>query len=67
MTGPAYIYREGQERYLPVKFSVRDRDLGSAILEARERVEREVALPRGYRLELVGEFNNMQGRWRASP
>ncbi|KQU31956.1 cytochrome C peroxidase [Methylobacterium sp. Leaf94] len=61
VSGPAYIYREGQERYLPVKFSVRDRDLGSAILEARERVNAEVALPRGYRLELVGEFNNMQG------
>jgi cobalt-zinc-cadmium resistance protein CzcA len=61
VSGPAYIYREGQERYLPVKFSVRDRDLGSAILEARERVANEVSLPRGYRLELVGEFNNMQG------
>ncbi len=40
VSGPAYIYREGQERYLPVKFSVRDRDLGSTIIEARERVAR---------------------------
>jgi len=61
VSGPAYIYREGQERYLPVKFSVRDRDLGSTILEARQRVAAEVQLPPGYRLELVGEFNNMQG------
>lgn len=61
VSGPAYIYREGQERYLPVKFSVRDRDLGSTINEARERVENEVKLPPGYRLELVGEFNNMKG------
>ncbi|MET3869223.1 Cu/Ag efflux pump CusA [Methylobacterium radiotolerans] len=61
VSGPAYIYREGQGRYLPVKFSVRDRDLGSTILEARERVAAEVKLPAGYRLELVGEFNNMQG------
>ena len=61
VSGPAYIYREGQERYLPVKFSVRERDLGSTILEARERVAAEVQLPPGYRLELVGEFNNMQG------
>ncbi len=37
VSGPAYIYREGQERYLPVKFSVRDRDLGSTIIEAREK------------------------------
>ncbi len=61
VSGPAYIYREGQERYLPVKFSVRERDLGSTILEARERVAAEVQLPPGYRLELVGEFNNMRG------
>lgn len=61
VSGPAYIYREGQGRYLPVKFSVRDRDLGSTILEARKRVAAEVKLPAGYRLELVGEFNNMQG------
>ncbi|GJE04242.1 Nickel and cobalt resistance protein CnrA [Methylobacterium isbiliense] len=60
ISGPAYIYREAQERYLPVKFSVRERDLGSTIIEARERVEQEVKLPPGYRLELVGEFNNLQ-------
>lgn len=61
VSGPAYIYREGQERYLPVKFSVRGRDLGSTIIEARDRVNAEVDLPPGYRLELVGEFNNLQG------
>ncbi|MEE7456133.1 CusA/CzcA family heavy metal efflux RND transporter [Methylorubrum populi] len=61
VSGPAYIYREAQERYLPVKFSVRGRDLGSTIEEARLRVANEVQLPPGYRLELVGEFNNMKG------
>ncbi|MCP1561230.1 UNVERIFIED_ORG: cobalt-zinc-cadmium resistance protein CzcA [Methylobacterium sp. SuP10 SLI 274] len=61
VSGPAYIYREAQERYLPVKFSVRGRDLGSTIEEARARVANEVTLPPGYRLELVGEFNNMKG------
>ncbi|SFK78209.1 efflux RND transporter permease subunit [Methylorubrum salsuginis] len=61
VSGPAYIYREGQERYLPVKFSVRGRDLGSTIEEAQRRVANEVQLPQGYRLELVGEFNNMKG------
>ena len=38
ISGAAYIYREQQERYLPIKFSVRDRDLGSAIQEAQEKV-----------------------------
>lgn len=61
VSGPAYIYREAQERYLPVKFSVRGRDLGSTIEEACARVANEVQLPPGYRLELVGEFNNMKG------
>jgi hypothetical protein len=38
VSGAAYIYREQQERYLPIKFSVRERDLGSAIQEAQEKV-----------------------------
>jgi heavy metal efflux system protein len=60
ISGAAYIYREGQERYLPIKFSVRDRDLGSAIDEAQRRVNEEVKLPVGSRLEWVGEFGNLQ-------
>ncbi|WP_163613812.1 efflux RND transporter permease subunit, partial [Klebsiella variicola] len=52
--------REGQERYLPIKFSVRDRDLGSAIDEAQRRVNEEVKLPVGSRLEWGGEFGNLQ-------
>ncbi len=60
VSGAAYIYREGQERYLPIKFSVRDRDLGSAILDAQTRVAKEVQLPAGFRLEWVGEFGNLQ-------
>ncbi|MBN9084875.1 MAG: cytochrome-c peroxidase [Rhizobiales bacterium 62-17] len=60
MSGAAYIYREQQTRYLPVKFSVRDRDLGSTILEAQQRIAKEVILPPGYRLEWVGEFGNLQ-------
>jgi cobalt-zinc-cadmium resistance protein CzcA len=60
VSGAAYIYREGQERYLPIKFSVRDRDLGSTIREAQDRVTAEVALPAGSRLEWVGEFGNLQ-------
>ncbi|WP_430727097.1 efflux RND transporter permease subunit [Variibacter gotjawalensis] len=60
VSGASYIYREQQQRYLPVKFSVRDRDLGSAIAEAQERVAKEVPLPPGSRLEWVGEFGNLQ-------
>lgn len=60
VSGASYIYREQLQRYLPVKFSVRDRDLGSAIKEAQERVEKEVPLPPGSRLEWVGEFGNLQ-------
>jgi cobalt-zinc-cadmium resistance protein CzcA len=60
ISGAAYIYREGQERYLPIKFSVRDRDLGSAILEAQQKVAEQVQLPPGSRMEWVGEFGNLQ-------
>jgi len=60
VSGPSYIYREGQQRYLPIKFSVRERDLGSAIQEAQAKVAANVRLPAGSRLEWVGEFGNLQ-------
>ncbi len=60
ISGAAYIYREQQERYLPIKFSVRARDLGSAIREAQEKIAAEVQLPPGSRIEWVGEFGNLQ-------
>jgi cobalt-zinc-cadmium resistance protein CzcA len=59
-SGGSFIYREQQQRYVPIKFSVRGRDLGTAVLEAQRRVEQEVTLPGGYRLEWVGEFGNLQ-------
>ena len=58
--GASFIYREGQERYIPIKFSVRGRDLGTAVLEAQQKVEEEVLIPGGYHLEWVGEFGNLQ-------
>jgi cobalt-zinc-cadmium resistance protein CzcA len=61
--GASYIYRENNRRYLPIKFAVRNRDLGSAIAEAREKVEgpaSKVKLPEGYRVEWSGEFAQMQ-------
>lgn len=60
VSGAAYIYREQQERYLPIKFSVRERDLGSAIREAQDKIAAQVELPPGSRLEWVGEFGNLQ-------
>ncbi|WP_315706163.1 MULTISPECIES: CusA/CzcA family heavy metal efflux RND transporter [unclassified Bradyrhizobium] len=60
VSGAAYIYREQQERYLPIKFSVRERDLGSAIQEAQQKVAEQVQLPPGSHLEWVGEFGNLQ-------
>src|SRR2546429_3007058 len=60
LSGAAYIYREQQGRYLPIKFSVRERDLGSAVREAQEKVAAQIALPPGSRLEWVGEFGNLQ-------
>jgi len=60
ISGPSFIYREHQERYVPIKFSVRGRDLGSAVLEAQRKVDELVRLPGGYRTEWVGEFGNLQ-------
>lgn len=60
ISGPSFIYREHQERYVPIKFSVRGRDLGSAVLEAQSKVAQEAHIPTGYSLEWVGEFGNLQ-------
>ncbi len=60
VSGASFIYREQQERYVPVKFGVRGRDLGTTVLEAQHRVASELKLPPGYRLEWVGEFGNLQ-------
>ncbi len=59
-SGASFIYREQQQRYIPIKFSVRGRDLGSAVIEAQDKVQREVELPGNYRLEWVGEFGNLK-------
>ncbi|HEX4122618.1 MAG TPA: CusA/CzcA family heavy metal efflux RND transporter [Verrucomicrobiae bacterium] len=59
-TGAAWIYHESTQRYIPVKFSVRGRDLGSAVAEAQERITRNVHLPSGYRMVWAGEFEDLQ-------
>jgi heavy metal efflux system protein len=60
VSGASFIYRESQERYIPIKFSVRGRDLGSAVQEAQQKVAEQVKLPGGYRLEWVGEFGELK-------
>ena len=59
-TGASYIYHEEGERYIPVKFSVRDRDLGGAVAEAQQRIAQNVKLPSGYRLVWAGEFEDLE-------
>lgn len=60
LTGPAFIYRDNNMRYIAVKFSVRERDLGSAIAEAQQKVNASVHLPQGYKATWNGEFENQQ-------
>lgn len=59
-TGASWIYHESNERFIPVKFSVRGRDLGSTVAEAQERIAKDVKLPSGYRLVWAGEFGQLQ-------
>ncbi len=59
-TGACLIYRDDNERYSAVKFSVRDRDMGSAIAEAQEKVNSKVNLKRGYSMVWQGDFENQQ-------
>ena len=59
-TGASYIYHESGERYIPVKFSVRDRDLAGAVAEAQQLITQNVKLPVGYRIAWAGEFESLQ-------
>ncbi|SFS02953.1 cobalt-zinc-cadmium resistance protein CzcA [Dyella sp. OK004] len=59
-TGASYIYHERNERFIPVKFSVRGRDLGGTVAEAQQRIAQHVTLPNGYHLVWAGEFEDMQ-------
>jgi cobalt-zinc-cadmium resistance protein CzcA len=60
VSGFSFIYRENQTRYIPIGFAVRGRDLGGAILEAQAKIDKQVTLPPGARLEWVGEFGELQ-------
>lgn len=59
VTGPAFVYRDNNKRFIGVKFSVRERDLGSTIAEAQSKVAPILkALPKGYSINWTGEFEN---------
>jgi cobalt-zinc-cadmium resistance protein CzcA len=58
--GAAEIYREGNRRYIAVKYSVRGRDLGSTVREAMAKVERQVKLPQGYSIDWAGEYESQK-------
>jgi cobalt-zinc-cadmium resistance protein CzcA len=59
-TGASYIYHERNERFIPIKFSVRGRDLGGTVAEAQARIGQNVQLPSGYRIAWAGEFESLQ-------
>ncbi|MGA3265406.1 MAG: efflux RND transporter permease subunit [Verrucomicrobiota bacterium] len=59
-TGAAWIYHEKGERFIPVKFSVRGRDLGGTVAEAQARIAQHVTLDKGYHLVWSGEFGELQ-------
>jgi cobalt-zinc-cadmium resistance protein CzcA len=56
--GASEVYREGNERYVAIKYSVRGRDLGGAVEEAIKKVEAQVKLPRGYHIDWAGEYES---------
>jgi cobalt-zinc-cadmium resistance protein CzcA len=58
--GGSEIYREENQRYIAIKFSVRGRDLGSAVREAIQRVSQRVKLPEGYHLNWEGEYESQK-------
>ena len=59
-TGAFIIYRENNERYIPIKFSVRDRDLQSTVEEAQAKLTGQVKLPERYRMEWAGQYDQLK-------
>ncbi len=60
ITGPSMIYRDKHKRYGAIKFSIRGRDMGSVIAEAQQKVSAAIQLPKAYKLEWAGDFENQQ-------
>jgi cobalt-zinc-cadmium resistance protein CzcA len=59
-TGAFIIYRENNERYIPIKFSVRGRDLAGTVEEAQARLAQDVKLPERYRIEWAGQYDQLK-------
>ncbi|TAL11435.1 MAG: efflux RND transporter permease subunit [Nitrospirae bacterium] len=59
-TGAFIIYRENNERYIPIKFSVRNRDLEGTVREALARINEKIPLPPGLRFEVAGQYDQLQ-------
>jgi heavy metal efflux system protein len=59
-TGAAWIYHQSMQRFIPVKFSVRGRDLASTVEEAQDQIAKNIKLPSGYHLVWAGEFGDLQ-------
>lgn len=59
-TAASLIFRDDNKRYSALKFSVRGRDMGSTIAEAKEKIDKEIHLKRGYKLDFQGDFENQQ-------
>jgi heavy metal efflux system protein len=58
--GASEVYREGGQRYVAIKYSVRGRDLGGTVEEAIQKVNQGVQLPRGYRINWEGEYESQK-------
>jgi cobalt-zinc-cadmium resistance protein CzcA len=58
--GASWVYHESTQRFIPIKFSVRGRDLGTTVAEAQERIAKNVKFPGGYRTVWAGEFGELQ-------
>src|SRR5208282_5044645 len=56
--GASEIYREGNQRFIAIKYSVRGRDLGGAVEEAIQKVNAQVQMPRGYHIDWEGEYES---------
>jgi cobalt-zinc-cadmium resistance protein CzcA len=59
-TGASYIYHERTQRFIPIKFSVRGRDLGGTVSEAQQRIAQHIKLPTGYQIVWAGEFDDLK-------
>lgn len=58
VTGPAFVYRDKNTRFIAIKFSIRERDMGSTIAEAQQKVDKQIKLDKGFHVEWSGEFEN---------